>query len=177
MSTETNRPPEHGAHGEPGSGYERRDANLAALLQFGFWMAVVIVITLFGMRWTFDYFMRVQTAGVPASPFVTARQLPPSPRLQAEPHQDLKDYCEQQQREVNTYGWVDKRLRVVRIPIDRAMDLVLQNGLPIRASGPTGEAAVHVVTPRAPQGADQQGPCAYLAPNISSESAQQASER
>ncbi len=177
MAMETKHPPQQGPHGEPGSGYEQRDANLKALLQFGFWMAVVIVIVLFGMKWTFNYFMRTQTAGVTASPFVTQRELPPGPRLQAEPHQDLKTYCEAQQSEVNTYGWVDKRLHVVRIPIDRAMDLVLQNGLPVRASGPTGEAAVHVVTPIPPQGADEEGPCAYLAPEISGEPVQQASEK
>ncbi len=67
--------------------------------------------------------------------------------MQAQPHQELKDYCEAQVKELNSYGWIDQRLHVVRIPIDRAMDLVLQNGLPVRASGPTGAAAVKVTPP------------------------------
>ena len=29
---------------------------------------------------------------------------------------ELKDYCDAQQKEVNTYGWVDQRLHVVRHP-------------------------------------------------------------
>ena len=56
-----------------------------------------------------------------------------APGCRREPHQELKDYCEAQVKELNTYGWINQRLHVVRIPIDRAMDLVLQNGLPIRA--------------------------------------------
>ena len=175
MDMETKHP--QGGHGGPGAGYEKRDANLRVLLQFGFWMAVAIVITLFGMRWTFNYLLKTQTVSGPAMPFVRPRKLPPSPRLQAEPHQDLESYCEKQVQEVNSYGWIDKRLGVVRIPVDRAMDLVLQNGLPVRASGPTGEAAVPVVTPQAPEGADLQGPCGYLAPVVNGGPPEQASER
>ena len=90
------------------------------------------------MKWTFNFFERTQTVSSPATPFVRPRELPPSPRLQVEPHFELKEYCEQQQREVNSYGWIDQRLKVVRIPINQAMDLVLKNGLPVRASGRPG---------------------------------------
>jgi hypothetical protein len=31
---------------------------------------------------------------------------------------------------VHTYGWIDRNGGVVRLPIDRAMDLVLERGLP-----------------------------------------------
>jgi hypothetical protein len=164
MSMQTNLP--HGAHGpgqEPGTGYEQRDANIPDLLKFGFWMAVVIVVTLFAMKWTFNYMERTQVVEAPASPFVKPRELPPSPRLQVNGHQELKDYCEAQERELNTYGWVDQRLRVVHIPIDKAMDLVLKNGLPVRANPPTGAAAVAVPPPMVAGGDDLQGPCAYVA--------------
>ena len=66
MSMETNRPPAHDPHGPaaghgaspgtgPGAGYEQRDANIPDLLKFGFWMAVVIIVTMVAMSWTFDY--------------------------------------------------------------------------------------------------------------------------
>jgi hypothetical protein len=165
MSMETNNPP-HGAHGSeasPGAGYEQRDASIPALLKFGFWMAVVIVVTMFAMKYTFNYLDRTQTASSPtaATAFAKPRELPPSPRLQAEPRQELKDYCEAQERELNTYGWVDQRLRVVHIPISQAMDLVLKNGLPIRTNPPAGAAAVPVSPVTSAGGADLQGPCAY----------------
>ena len=52
-----------------------------------------------------------------------------------QPHLELKDYCALQQQEVNSYGWVNKQSGVVRIPVDRAMDLVLQRGLPDASGG------------------------------------------
>jgi hypothetical protein len=41
---------------------------------------------------------------------------------------------------LTTYGWVDRKNGIVHIPIDRAMDLLLQRGLPTRApeQEPTG---------------------------------------
>ena len=142
-------------------------------------MAVVIVVTLFAMKWTFNYLERTQTVSVPAAPFARPRELPPSPRLQAQPHQELKDYCEAQVKELNTYGWIDQRLHVVRIPVDRAMDLVLKNGLPVRASrtnrrcGCAGDTACNVAG-----GADLQGPCGYLAsPSANGEPGGQPAEK
>jgi hypothetical protein len=160
MSMETSHPSPHGAHSPgagPGAGYEQRDAHIPSLLQFGFWMAVVIVVTMFAMKWTFNYMDRTQTVQAPTAVFERPRELPPSPRLQAEPRQELKDYCDAQERELNTYGWVDQRLRVVHIPIGQAMDLVLKNGLPVRANTPTGAAAVAVPPPMSAGGADLQG--------------------
>jgi len=89
-----------------GPGYEQRDANIPALLQFAFWMAVVLVVTMVGMKFTFDYFKKAEPLGPMASPMLqdTYRMLPPSPRLQTQPHLELKDYCQAQEREVNSYG-------------------------------------------------------------------------
>jgi len=33
---------------------------------------------------------------------------------------------------LNSYGWVDEKAGTVRIPIERAMDLLVQRGLPVR---------------------------------------------
>lgn len=162
MSMETKHPSPQGAHG-PGAGYEQRDANIPDLLKFGFWMALVIVVTMFAMKWTFGYMERTQVAQAPATTFERPRELPPSPRLQASPRQELKDYCDAQERELNSYGWVDQRLKVVHIPIDKAMDLVLKNGLPVRASPPAGVRPVPVPPPLVAGGEDLQGQCGYLA--------------
>jgi hypothetical protein len=156
---------------DPSLGYEKRDAHIAPLLQFGFWLAVLLVITLFGMKWTYDHF-KTESMGPPASPFVNERVLPPSPRLQANPHQELRDYCADQQKAVNGYGWVDQQSGIVQIPIDRAMDLVLQHGLPARSSSPppanvpsySGGPTVNAGTPPVPGAPDVEGPCGYLAP-------------
>ena len=151
---------------DPGRGFEERDANVKGLLQFALWLAVVLAVTLVGMRWTFDYFKRAEPLGQTASPLVTTtqRMLPPSPRLQSQPHRELADYCAAQQQEVTTYSWVDRQSGVVHVPVDRAMDLILARGLPARPSGeaPTGAAAAPVATPITAGGNDLLGPCGYL---------------
>jgi len=66
-------------------------------------------------------------------PQVTAsRQRWPEPHLQISPSTDLREFRAWEDAELNSYGWIDKTSGVVRIPIERAMDLVLQKGLPTR---------------------------------------------
>jgi hypothetical protein len=157
-------------HQEPetgrGPGYETRDANIPGLLKFAFWMFVILAVTLVSMTFIFKFFKKVEPMGPTASPMVsdTYRMLPPSPRLQTQPHQELKDYCAAQEQEVNSYGWVDQPGGVTRIPIDRAIDLLLQRGLPVRpaAEAPTGAAMVPTALATVPEGADVQGQCDYV---------------
>lgn len=169
MATKHSRNP-HDAENDPvqgrGPGYETRDANIPGLLKFAFWMAVVLAVTLVGISWTFDAFKKLTPMGEMASPMVNPndRMLPPSPRLQVAPHQELQQYCAAQQREVNTYGWVDQPSGIARVPIDRAMDLILERGLPARSAdeAPTGAAMASTALPTVPEGADVQGQCDYV---------------
>jgi len=155
-------------------GYERRDANIKSLIQFGFWMAVVIAVTMVSMNFTLKYFDREMPLGPGPMPFATERQLPPSPRLQVYPHMELKDYCAAQHDQVTTYGWVDQRVGVVRIPIDRAMDALLARGLPSRPAGdvPAGAAAPVIPEAKVSGEEDVQGQCGYVVetpPNLGSD--------
>jgi|SRR6516162_742749 hypothetical protein len=160
-----------------GLGYEPRDASIKGLLQFAFWMAVVLVITLFAMRGLFDYIKKAQPLGPTSSPLVKEGQrvLPPSPRLQVHPHQELADYCAEQQRDVNSYGWLNQQAGVVHIPVDRAIDLILAKGLPTRASNEAPAGAPRVEPPMVAGETDVEGQCGYLTepePTAQMESAQ-----
>lgn len=64
---------------------------------------------------------------------------PPGPRLQEKPAQDLTEFHARESETLNSYGWVEPNAGVVHIPIDRAMDLVLQRGLPVRENQSNGE--------------------------------------
>ena len=39
----------------------------------------------------------------------------------------LQDLRAQEQTELTTYGWIDQKAGVVRLPIDRAMELTMQS--------------------------------------------------
>lgn len=159
MATE-NRRPQHGPEG-----YEHSDANVRSLVKLGVVLAILIAFVMAAMVPTYKFIAREHPQGPPASPFEDQRRLPPQPVLQPHPATDLKRYCEMEQQELDTYGWVDQHNGLVRVPVDRAMDMVLQKGLPAR---PAGQApAETVITPVGsalePRAAGIAGPCGYLA--------------
>lgn len=164
MSMETKKPVDDMRASEE-AGYEKRDAHIPALLQFGFWLALVIFVAVYGMKFTLNYFQRVQPLGPKVSPLASERTLPPAPRLQTAPHQELIDFCTAQQKDLSTYRWVDQQNGIVQIPVDRAMELILERGLPIRAASqaPADAGAIHAVgTMEAPLPAGVEGPCGYI---------------
>jgi hypothetical protein len=61
-----------------------------------------------------------------------AQRLPPEPRLQTNPRQEMRDLRAAEDAVLNSYGWVDKNAGIVRIPIGEAMKLTVQRGLPAR---------------------------------------------
>ena len=56
----------------------------------------------------------------------------PTPRLELDDgNQDLADLHEREDLLLNYYSWIDRSKGTVRIPIDRAMELIVQRGLPV----------------------------------------------
>ena len=55
---------------------------------------------------------------------------PPQPRLQVLPEADLKGYTEGYERALRTYSWIDRSNGIAAIPIDRAMRIASQRGIP-----------------------------------------------
>lgn len=56
----------------------------------------------------------------------------PQPQLETSETTEINAFRLQEEWTLNSYGWVDQQAGVVRIPIDRAMELVAQRGLPTR---------------------------------------------
>ena len=52
------------------------------------------------------------------------------PVLQLDPQTEIEDYQRSQQRRMRSYGWVDPQKGIIQIPVDRAMYLIEQHGLP-----------------------------------------------
>ena len=162
----------HPKRGE--EGYEHADANVRSLYQFGASLAVLIIAVMWAMVYTYNFFAKHESLGPPASPFENQRELPPQPRLQPHPAADLKRYCEIEQQQLSTYGWMDQQNGVVRVPVDRAMDIVLQKGLPARPANqmPPETSVTAVGSAMEPRATGIAGPCGYLVqpPSESAES-------
>jgi len=123
--------PEH-----PERGYEDSDVSMGRLFAFAGGVVALVVLGVLGSAFVFHFFVRHQPLGPPASPFEDVRTVPPEPRLQTAAPLDLKRYHADQEKILQGYGWVDSHAGIVRIPVDRAMDLLLQKGYPVRDSSP-----------------------------------------
>jgi hypothetical protein len=80
------------------------------------------------------YQRQTERAQMQAYPLAAGQQeqLPPIPRLQEHPQEDMSELRERQQALLNGYSWVNRDAGIVRIPIEEAMRIVVQRGLPTR---------------------------------------------
>jgi hypothetical protein len=115
--------------------HEQSDANITAVLGFGAGLFAVIVAVSLIILGLFGFFDRREGVQAPSDYPLAAAQgqrMPPEPRLQTDPRQDLANLRAKEEEQLGSYGWVDKNAGVVRIPIDTAMRLTLERGLPSR---------------------------------------------
>ncbi|HWP65862.1 MAG TPA: hypothetical protein VNO26_08130 [Candidatus Limnocylindria bacterium] len=111
---------------------ERRDIDPGRIVAIGAGIAVLAVCTLFAMHWLLLRFERQQMAARPAAHALTATEPerePPAPRLQERPIVDLQMLRAREQAQLSGYAWVDRDAGRVRIPIERAMELVAKDGV------------------------------------------------
>ena len=96
-------------------------------------VAAVIHLAVWGLYRYFEAAARPQ-AGQVEYPLAVQQEnrLPPEPRLQVNPREDLRELRAAEDQILTTYGWVDKNAGTVRIPIEQAMKLTLERGLPAR---------------------------------------------
>ncbi|WP_322496722.1 hypothetical protein [Chloroflexus sp.] len=60
---------------------------------------------------------------------MTQLQLPPAPRLEQNPRVDGDRIIAEATERLESYGWVNERAGKAHIPIERAMELLLEHGL------------------------------------------------
>jgi hypothetical protein len=123
--------------------FETEDIRATPVLRFLVGLAitcVVVALLLVG----FYRGMRSYVAGLQPPPphmkFEEARK-PAGPLLQERPLVDLAELKAQEDAVLTTYAWVDKARGVARIPVDEAMRLLAERGLPRTAPEPSPQPA------------------------------------
>jgi len=144
-----NANPQTGNHG----GYEHQDLSPRGVLYFMIGLAVVIIVIyfiVFGMYHFLDTYNHANQ--LPMSPMVAPEadtrtvtdsetQAFPQPRLEKSERTELREFIEDEDRKLATYNWIDKDKGIVQIPIERAMDLIVERGLPVHTGNAPPENA------------------------------------
>ena len=127
---------EHHKGPEQSRRYEDSNVSVKQLFAFAMGIVALVLVGVLVSALTFRFFERLTPMGPSAAPFEDVRDLPPGLRLQTAAPDDLKRYRDEQDKILAGYGWVDPRAGVVRIPVERAMELLLQKGYSVRGSSP-----------------------------------------
>ena len=76
------------------------------------------------------------TVSVPLPKSAEANALPPEPRLQQAPPQDLKTFRAREDWELNNYHWIDQQHGIAAIPIEDAIKILAATGIPAKSVPP-----------------------------------------
>lgn len=99
-------------------------------------MLATAIVTVIAMILMYGFFHLImdnahEDISKPLSMAVGEPMSPPLPRLQAKPEAEYRAYEAQVTHDLESYGWVDQAAGVAHIPIDDAMTLLVERGLPV----------------------------------------------
>jgi len=114
-------------------GHEGPDADIWPIVLTGIGLALTVLVVGVIVYGIFRYLETHPITSVQSNPMaVFDSQIPPAPRIEEHPAIEIQELHAQEDQMLSTYGWIDKNKGVVRIPIDRAIELQLQRGFPTR---------------------------------------------
>jgi hypothetical protein len=144
-------------HGSPqqNGGFERQDLQPRGVIYFLLGLGIATVICLFVLKGVYGFLdQRERALQPPVSPLITnapedtrhiAPAYPetafPNPRLEENERDQLSGFLTKEEQTLYSYGWVDEKEGIVRIPIERAMDLIVERGLPVRPGDNASQSA------------------------------------
>jgi hypothetical protein len=136
----------------PSDGYEKLDAHPATVVKFLVWLVVGTALVLVAMWALLEGYKKMPLPHSESErhPLAEARQVPVAPQLEAMrgPHKDVDGHMISEEggpyfntkmwrywkdkwsEDMSTYAWIDRQAHIVRVPIQRAMDLKLAKGFP-----------------------------------------------
>lgn len=138
----THRHPEHENSHAPGR--IDREIDVRSIVIFLVAVAAATLVSAVLMWFLFRGLLAREEARDPKPLAIVERTQPPpppGPRLQVTPEADMAALRAEEGAALAGYGWVDRAAGRVRIPIERAMALVAERGLPPVAAPPAAPGA------------------------------------
>ena len=113
--------------------HERSDAHVRPLVIFLVFMASTVLIAFGIITVLFEYFtQRTATIYGPAVELSSPGGESGAPQLQVVPGLDQRAIRVDVTARLEGYGWVDEGRGVVHVPIETAIDMLLESGVPAR---------------------------------------------
>ncbi|MFN7987420.1 MAG: hypothetical protein U0529_08110 [Thermoanaerobaculia bacterium] len=121
------------------------DAEIGVRAIFGVLAGLALLVAVsFGAMFGLSAFLKSRSIARDPEPLPVAEANQPRPRpraaLQSDPAADMSKFAKEEQAALTSYAWVDRSAGVVRIPVDRAIDIVAERGLPVPPPLPAGAA-------------------------------------
>ncbi|MBZ5539174.1 MAG: hypothetical protein LAN61_01515 [Acidobacteriia bacterium] len=141
----------HGAGQEPSHddvAFEPRDVKVSIVMKFLLYMGIaigVVYLICLGVYRTMTEQRAVSDTPPPAVRMGQPAPMPPEPRLQGVPghetdaQQDLRDERAADNRELAETRWVDEKAGIAQIPVEDAMKIIAEKGLPGVAAAPPAQ--------------------------------------
>jgi hypothetical protein len=126
----------------PTPDHERTDAHVRPVASFLVFMFVSVLAAYGVITVLFEYFTQRQISkyGTPVQ-LTTPGEASGAPQLQVVPGLDLREIRAAEAEQLGGYGWVDQRQGLVHVPIEQAIDMLLEQGLAARGAAATEAAA------------------------------------
>lgn len=115
------------------TGHELSDLSPRTISYFGVGLAALIIVVLV-ISYGALVWLR-HSAGrraEPPSPLSITREPTPGPQLLVEPGRAMKAMRQEEEARLKSYGWIDQEKGIAHIPIERAIDILANRGLPAR---------------------------------------------
>jgi len=111
----------------PEVSHEHSDVDLRRIAYWSIGLALLVVLILAFLLWLFrHYHEREIRRGHAARSFPQSAPATESPRLQIAPRADMDNMRAAEEKILSGYAWIDKEKGVVRIPIERAMEIIAE---------------------------------------------------
>ena len=122
-------------------GHQEDRVNINAIILFTVGLVTVVSIVFLVLAMMMNRFSAARDDLEQRRPALFTLEDPglyPGPRLQEAPERDMAQMRLEVNRRLGSYGWVDQQEGIAHIPIDRALAIVAEQGLPSRSNDAAG---------------------------------------
>ena len=114
--------------------HELAEVDVRTVFAFGVAILVIVAVSAALMYGLYTVFEKQAEARDPqASPRAVTGGTPRGPRLLTNEPGNLRQFRQEEEGKLETYGWVSQSQGIAHVPIEAAKKLVVEHGLPVRS--------------------------------------------